>query len=240
MFIEHKCHIGLRDIGIGNKLKNKSLLGFLEDAGGIHSDIAGYGVEDIEKTNLSWVVLGWKIEIIKRPSYGEWLNIKTWSRKTNKFYAYRDYEVYNQENQLVAKGTSKWVILDIKKKTIMALTEKIVGPYEKEDRQALEEEPKYKIVDSENYINKCDYKINRSIIDVNEHVHNTSYIDIAYEALPKEIYYSEELNNIEIIYKKEIKYAETVKCCYSKIENEHIIVIKDENEETIHAVVKLS
>lgn len=239
MFIEHKCHIGLRDIGIGNKLKNKSLLGFLEDAGGIHSDIAGYGVEDIDKTNLSWVVLGWKIEIIKRPSYGEWLNIKTWSRKTNKFYAYRDYEVYNGANELVAKGTSKWVILDIKKKTIATLTDKIVGPYEKEDRQALEEEPKYKIVEPKNYINKCDYQISKSIIDVNKHVHNTSYIDIAYEALPEEIYYSEELNNIEIIYKKEIKYGEIVKCCYSKIGDEHIIVIKDENEENIHAVVKL-
>ena len=95
MFIEHKCHIGLRDIGIGNKLKNKSLLGFLEDAGGIHSDIAGYGVNNIKETGLSWVILGWKIKIIKRPEYGEWLTIKTWSRKTNKFYAYRDYEVYN-------------------------------------------------------------------------------------------------------------------------------------------------
>lgn len=239
MFIEHKCHIGLRDIAVGNKLKNKSLLGFLEDAGGLHSDIAGYGVNDIEKTGLSWVVLGWKIKILKRPNYGEWITIKTWSRKTNKFYAYRDYEIYNKANELIAKGTSKWVILDIQKGAIATLTEQIVEPYEKEDKQALEEEPKYKIVEPQNYINKCDVKISRSIIDVNKHVHNTSYIDIAYEALPEDVYYSEELNDIEIIYKKEIKYGAEVKCCYSKIENEHVIVIKDKDEQNTHAVVKL-
>lgn len=240
MFVEYKCHIGLRDIGFENKLKNKSLIGFLEDAGGIHSDIAGFGVNDIERTKLSWIILGWKVEIIKRPSYGEELTIKTWSRKTNKFYAFRDYEVYNEKNELIAKGTSKWVMLDIEKGAISTLSEEIVTPYKQENRQAFEEEPKYKVKEPENYINICEYKVNRSVIDVNKHVHNTSYIDIAYEALPEEIYHSEELNNIEIVYKKEIKYGETVKCLYSKVENEHIVVIKDEKEENIHAVIKLS
>ena len=240
MFIKEKFRIGFRDMGIGNKLRNKSLLGFLEDVGGMHSDIAGLGVDDIERTKLSWIALGWKVQVIKRPRYGEYITVKTWSRKTNKFYSFRDYEVYNEKEELIAKGTSKWLLYDIEKNAIATLTEDLIGPYETEPEfSAFEEEPKYKIIEPENYISKVDYKINRSIIDLNEHVHNTYYMDLAYEAIPREMYLSDELNNIEISYKKEIKYGETVKCCYAKEGNEHIIIIKDQSEETIHAMIKL-
>lgn len=241
MFITEKFHIGLRDIGIGNKLKNKSLLGFFEDIGGMHSDIAGLGVEDIKRTKLSWIILGWKVKIIKRPNYGEYITVKTWSSGSNKFYSFRDFEVYNEDQELIAIGTSKWLLYDIEKNRVAQLTEELIKPYEQEkDKKVFEEEPKFKIEEPENYSSMTEYKIGRNIIDFNEHVHNTYYIDLAYEALPKDIYLSDELDNIEIVYKKETKYGENVKCFYTKQENQHIIVIKDEKEENIHAMIKLS
>ena len=240
MYCEYKFHIGLKDIGLSNKAKNKTILGFLEDAGGMQSDILGYGVNDIERTNLSWIILGWKVKIIKRPKYGEGVKVKTQSRGIKKIYAFRDYEIYNEKEELIAKATSKWVLYDINKKSIITIGKEIIEKYETEDKKVFEKEPKYKIEEPEKYMNKGEYKINRSIIDVNQHVHNINYIDIAYEALPEKIYNSEELNNIEIVYKKEIKYGDNVKSLYSKKDNEHIIIIKDEEEKIIHAVIKLS
>ena len=240
MFCKNKVKVGLKDIGTSNKATNKAILGMLEDVAGFHSDIAGYGINDIKKTHLSWVLLGWKVEIIQRPKYGEEIEVVTWSRGVKRIYAFRDYEMYNTNGNLIAKATSKWVLIDITKEKIVTRDSEIADRYKKEDKICFVEEPKYKITEPENYLNTCEYKISRSVIDVNKHVHNTSYIDIAYEALPEEIYHSEELNNIEIVYKKEIKYGETVKCLYSKVGNEHIVVIKDEKEENVHAVVKLS
>ena len=46
-------------------------------------------------------------------------------------------------------------------------------------------------------------------------------------------------DNFEIVYKKEIKYGENVKCLYGKKDGKNIIVIKDENKDKIHACVKL-
>lgn len=42
MYIEQKFFVGLRDIDFKNNLKIKSLLSFLEDVGGTHSNIVGY------------------------------------------------------------------------------------------------------------------------------------------------------------------------------------------------------
>lgn len=39
MFVEHKIFIGLRDVALDNKVTNTALLSYLEDAGGVHSNL---------------------------------------------------------------------------------------------------------------------------------------------------------------------------------------------------------
>ena len=67
MFVEHNFFVGLEDIDFNNNLKIKSLLGFLEDIGGIHSNIVGYGLLDIPVKKRSWILINWKVKIFKRP-----------------------------------------------------------------------------------------------------------------------------------------------------------------------------
>jgi len=50
MFVEYEVFIGFRDVSMGNKLSNTALLAYLEDAGGIHSNIAKLGLNDIPET----------------------------------------------------------------------------------------------------------------------------------------------------------------------------------------------
>ena len=62
----YKCtyRIGLTDVRMSNNMTNKSILKVLENAGGMHSEEVGYGLNSIEKTGLSWVFLGWKVKVI--------------------------------------------------------------------------------------------------------------------------------------------------------------------------------
>ncbi len=75
------------------------------------------------------------------------------------------------------------------------------------------------------------------MIDTNMHVHNIYYLDIVREVLPEEIYESNEFNNFEIMYKKEIKYGEIPKAFYTKINDEHFVTIKSNDESEIHAII---
>lgn len=56
-YYEHTFNIGLRDVGISKQLTNKAILGFMEDIGAMHSDVAGYGLNDIPKTHVTWILL---------------------------------------------------------------------------------------------------------------------------------------------------------------------------------------
>lgn len=238
---EHEFEISFRDVGKSNLLTNKAIIGYLEDAGGMHSNIAGYGLNNIEQTNLTWVLLYWKIRVFKRPIYGEKLKIETWARNSVKFYTFRDFKVYNKLNQLVAIATSKWVLLNAKTMSIEKITPEIIDNYQPEIITVFENEPEVnKLPEPTCYSSVYSYIVQRKDIDINNHMHNVSYLELAYEVLPEEIYANIQFNNIEIMYKKEIKLGDTIKCFYSALENSHYITIKNEDEKILHAIVKLS
>lgn len=71
-------------------------------------------------------------------------------------------------------------------------------------------------------------------------MHNLYYLDLAYEALPYDVYKNYSFDNIEIMYKKEVKLDETIKCLYSFNGKEHIVTVKNLDCSTLHAIVKLS
>jgi len=45
--------------------------------------------------------------------------------------------------------------------------------------------------------------------------------------------------DIEVMYKKEIKFGENVKCFYTIQDDEHIVTIKNIDETVVHAIIKI-
>lgn len=237
---EHKFEIGFRDVGKSNKITNKGLLGYLEDTAGMHSNLVGCGLNDIERTNLTWILLNWKVQVFKRPLYGESILVKTWARNTIKFYTFRDFEVYNDKNELIAIATTKWVLMDAKSMTLTKISDELMAKYMPENKLVFGDAKEIGKLDfPAEFECVLPYKIQRKDIDINRHVHNVTYLDFAYEVLPEEVYDNIDFNNFEILYKKETKLGETIKCFYAKENNSHFVVIKTEDEKNVHCVIRL-
>lgn len=239
MFVEHNFYVGLRDITFKNELSNTSLLSYLEDVGCMHSEIAGYGVTNIDIIKRTWILLSWKIHVIKRPKFNDILKVRTWSRCIDKFYAFRDFEVFDQNNELLCIATSKWLFIDTEKGKPIKISEEVSDKYKQENKAVFEEVDLPKLIEPEEFISSINYKITRNMIDVNNHLHNIYYMDIVKEALPEEVSFSGELNDFEIMYKKEVKLGETVKAYYSKENDYHYVTIKSEDDKLLHAIIRL-
>ena len=178
-----------RELGMTNKITNYGILALLEDIAGMHSDSIGYGVKDIERNTKSWNIMNWKLKVFKRPGYGERLLIKTWTRTMEKwkngYFSYRDFEIIDNEGNQVAIATSKWILYDIEKQKISRISSEIVELYKTEQNHIFESEEFDKLKEPKEYEMVTDYIVRRSDIDVNKHVHNLNYLNIAYEALPE-------------------------------------------------------
>ena len=124
----------VEDIGKDFKMNNRSFLRILQEAANRASTDVGYGIADIEKNKTSWVLLYWRIKILKRARYNDELTIQTWASFTKNIYSIRSFKVYLGD-ELIAIADSKWVFVDAYKHSILKIPDDIMKTYGKiEDR----------------------------------------------------------------------------------------------------------
>lgn len=236
----YNYRIRYSDVGVDNTLTLKALIETLQEAAIGHSEKSGYGVHDMDKTHLAWLLLGWKVQVISYPHSNQSITVKTWPRSFDRLYSYRDFEVYDENNNLIAIASSKWFAIDTISKKIRKLTPEITGAYgEPVSKSVFENTFEEKIKIPEELKLNFNYTIQRRDLDTNGHVNNLHYIDYALETLDEDIFNNNVFNNIEIIYKKEIKLKENINCYYSFEDNKHIITIKNNENSIVHAIIKL-
>lgn len=238
-FYTHEYKVNLNDIGAGNLLTNHALLSYLEDIAAMHSEEVGFGVNNMNETGLTWVLLQWKLSILKRIPFGSLFTIRTWARYTKKFYSYRDFEVLDASGNIIAVATSKWTLVNISKNSLEKITDEMISLYNPENKNVFGELELEKLVLPTQLEPTYHFTIPRTYIDVNGHVHNLNYLTLAYEALPNEVYEKGEYSHVEILFKKEMKLNDMITCSYVFSNNTHYIGIHSQDGNTLHAIVKL-
>lgn len=141
--------------------------------------------------------------------------------------------------ELCTIATSKWTLIHLEK-GLMRFTDELVEKYQTESKSVFENFNFNKLKEPEDSILAFEYTVQRRDIDINNHMHNICYLDLAYETLPQEIYDHVSFSNIEIMYKSGAFLGDNLKCFYAKVENEFIVTIKSQDEKTLHAIVKIS
>ena len=83
----YEYKIRYTDVGSDNKLTLKALVSTLQEAAILHSEHAGYGVNNSDETHLAWLLLNWKVQVFSYPHTNQVITIKTWPRIFDKLYA---------------------------------------------------------------------------------------------------------------------------------------------------------
>ena len=194
MIIEYKEKVNLRvnDFDCNDNILVSSILDLFQDVAGKHATKLGVGYNDLLKKNRVWMIVRTKIEIIKQPKQEEVVTIRTWPLPLNKIDANRCYEMVNDKGEVLVKGISKWVNVDIDLRRVVRLDiDYGMGQFDN-DYNLLENFEKIKEI--ENCINVVKVIPNYLDLDRNGHVNNSKYINFA-------------MNNIKELQNKEIK------CC---------------------------
>lgn len=194
-------------------------------------------LEENEATeNFGWMLYRWKVEINRYPEVKENVSVKTWVSKLDRFYAYREFSMTDTNGNIVAKASTVWICVDMKKKRPIRI------PKDYSDQMNILGNPNFEEfspfkgeLDIDSY---SDFKVRRSDIDYNQHVNNTKYLSWLLESIPEDIYNNYRLCEFEIIYKKEIKYGDVISTGFQieseddeSIEFTHIITDYNKTEE---------
>ena len=244
MIFTEKVKIPLKDVEQGNVISDRGILEIFENVATHHSDSLHDGVSEIKEKGQAWVIMDWKVKILSRPKYGGEFKINTWSRENNiqvrKIATYRDFEMYDEQGNLCVIATSKWVVINIQTGRLTNIDMELQQRYEPEEKSVFGLWDIEKSIQGKDVLNEVEYTVARNDVDFNKHMHNIYYMNLAYNALPEDVYNSRPFNTFKITYKREIKLGDTVKCKYTKDGLNHVVTVYNQDETKVHSIITLS
>ena len=241
MIYEEYVKASLEDYGRNGRLEERAILRVLEDISSYHSDSVGCGAKNIEKSKLAWLLLEWRVKIHLPMSYGQSYRVTTWSRGIcSPCTTLRDFEIFDEDGNLCVSASSKWTPVNYVDKKILRVTDELLDLYGTETRSAFEGGELNRLREPKEYAYEMPYRIYRKEIDLNGHLHNLCYLDIALETIPEDVYRSRDFREIRITYRKEIRADEKdISCKYKAESGVHTVGIYGPDAK-LRAIVSLS
>ena len=191
-------------------MKPYSLLNFLQDIASANAEKQGFGYSFIHPRGYAWFLIKYHMEFAEYPFDVQELTLVTEPRGYNKLFAFRDFELYKEE-KLIARMTSMWSVVDVDKRSMVPVTTALEGnPYmpvleKREDDLGFPKVSSITKPDTER-----EYTVRYNDLDVNGHANNGNYVVWAFEPLSFEFKNSHKIKTLDMLYKKEARYGETL------------------------------
>jgi acyl-ACP thioesterase len=158
-----------------------------------------------------WMLHHLIVETDELPPINTGLSVTTWAHNLKGLYAVREWLVHDGEGKVRARGTSRWVLIDVKKGRASRLPEFLIEGYgEHPDERALDAE-----FHKPRETKECEYsneiQVRHGELDTNYHANSSAYIEWCLDAIPESVLQSHRLSRVELIYKQEAKYGDTLR-----------------------------
>lgn len=196
-----KYFLRTSDFDTYGRIKLSSIMDLFQDVAGIHAEQLGCGFDELIKSNMMWVLVRLKLEIISSPYIFQSVNVKTWPLPPTRAFFQREYLIEDENGNVLVKGTSDWVIIHSEKRRLMPVKE--VYPIKEgfEETRNFEEKLS-KIHDFETSTSPYTIKPGFSDIDRNGHVNNTRYAAFVLDAISPNA--NDEIKSFQIDYRHEV------------------------------------
>jgi len=219
--MEYRIHY--YDVNSQKKASITSLLNYFNDIAFVQSEKMGVGIDYLKENNLAWVLLRWDVKVDRYPLFNEKIIIKTEPYFFKKFYAYRWFDIKNNNGLEIVNAKSQWILINPDKKRPVKINDYIYKVYnvnrDKNDVLPIEDPKELSNVDLEKQfdVRYCD-------LDTNHHVNNVKYVSWALEAIPLEIILNYTLHRLKVRYEKETTYGKTIKVLSQAIPDQENII----------------
>ncbi len=200
--------VGASEAGPRGRVKLPCLLDYFQESAADHAARLGASVLDLIKKKLTWVLSRYHIRIFRYPGWGEELRMTTWPSARKGLFALREFELTDQAGNAVAAATTSWMLLDVLRKKPVPVVENL-GDFLQDPRRAIADDfmplPDLTKIDFE-----LPFRVRMGDLDWNKHVNHVVYIEWAVEAVPAEVITASVPIEIEVDYRGEVLYGETV------------------------------
>lgn len=193
-----KSRVRFSETDTDKKLSVAGLMNYLQDCSIFQSEDIGAGFSHMEKSRRAWLLSAWNVEVVRRPEVAEEITIGTWPYDFKGIYGLRNFVILDKEGSYLVKADACWFLTDMDTGRPVRPTAEDIAPYPLvEPRLEMEDLPR-KITLPAGLREVGRITVMRYHLDINQHVNNVQYVNIACEAVPND----REICGIRAEYKK--------------------------------------
>lgn len=170
-----------RDVNMFRHLRSSQLFELLQEAATEHSERLGTSIHEIRKKNLMWVLARQNVEVGRMPLYGEEITVETWPGKTIHSLYPRYYRILDSDGNAIVQSSAIWMLADVNERTLVPSSQSGIDfSFEKRGLEiALPSPPRSFFTDKSLF-----FTVPFSFVDMNGHMNNTRYFDLAENLSP--------------------------------------------------------
>ncbi|KYG67755.1 hypothetical protein AZI87_00265 [Bdellovibrio bacteriovorus] len=161
-------------------------LNLLQETAWMHAENLGFGMKDMDKEGMFWVLTRQCLRMKRWPHFGENIRVQTWLRPPEGAFVSREFAFINEQDEEIGLCTTSWLALDRQ-------TKKILPSQNLRDWNTLTHGratglTAEKIPVSGEYQKLAKYRVRNSDLDINQHVNNTKYAQWILDAIPYDLH----------------------------------------------------
>jgi acyl-ACP thioesterase len=173
------------DVDMHRRLRPSVLLAMLQEAAIAHTEQLGMGRHMTLDRGLLWIITLQQLTVRRMPCYDETITVESWPGKTMHVFFPRYYRVTGEGGEVLVEGSALWTLMDEKTRSAVFPDEHgIVIPGVVTGRETpLPRPPRPLELTAETA-----FTVPYSYVDLNGHMNNVRYLDLAEDALPAELH----------------------------------------------------
>ena len=203
---QYEYRILSSDTDANRRLRLSRLMTMLQEASIAHTTELGMGREKTLDRGLLWIVTLQQARIARLPEYDEPIRLKSWPGKMMHLLFPRYYRIEDKKGNALVEASALWALMDEKTRRVVfpeLYGVKIRGvhtgreiPLPVAPRMPQDGEPSV-------------FTVPFSYVDLNGHMNNTRYFDLAEDRMPKTLH-TRRLCGVQTEYAREAKEDETI------------------------------
>lgn len=179
-----------------------ALYNYLQEAAIAHGESAGITPDKLAARRYAWILHRVLLTIDRYPRRQETVTVETWGSNLRGLYAVREWTVADEAGNIVARATSRWVLIDLGKKRAVRIPEFLREAYGEHPERAIDWAfDRAEAIESGDILRR--FHVRASDLDTNRHANSACYIDWCLEGCPADVLDEWTPRLIELTFKRE-------------------------------------
>ena len=208
-----------------------AILQLMQESAWNHAEHLELGYSHLVQKNLAWVMARLSLHVNYLPSWHSVVNMDTFPSGRDKLFAYRDFRMTAENGDLLAVGTTTWLVIDIQRRRPQRTDSYFHLPDWGEYDQAYPGfAPKVEGVDKVDTTSKR--RVHFSHLDVNGHVNNVKYLEYVIDTFPLPFLKENMLKRLDMNFVNEALYGDEVEIRTHQAQDYYLHSLYRENGQT--------